>query len=374
MTDRRVNCAVVGLGQGLEDVYVALQHPRMRLVAVCDPNERKYAWLTGREKLVQSTTEVAHSRMHATWFRAISELPGIHDVEYEPDYERLLRRDDVEAVILVVPDPLHESYTIAGLEAGKHVLCTKPMAATMQAALEVGRAARSHPSHYMLGLQMPYSPFARAVLAVVGEGLVGDVHQIRFDYHREPWRPAHSHRNNPVDGAIVKEGVHWLDMIYALSGRRPFRRISAFGAIDVLRGNTDFEDNGVLILDCDGFRAAHTFSYFRKSANTEDFLLVGDRESLRGSFSQLSLETDTDTRKVDISGFRYPLQYHVGYPEMHDEFAAAVLDGKEPYSNWETGLENMFTTHAAQVAVAENRTVTRSELREVDPRLALAQA
>jgi predicted dehydrogenase len=371
MKPTRVNCAVVGLVQGLEDVYISLLHPRMRLVAVCDLDESKHRWLTGRDRIEEAKDGLANSPLHARWLKVIPELPGARDVAYVADYDQLLGHQEVAAVILVVPDPLHERFSVAALEAGKYVLCTKPMGVTMEAALNIARTASKYAGHYMLGFQMPYSPFASAVLGVIESGEVGAVRQIRFDYHRQPWRPAHSFKNTPVDGAVIKEGVHWLDMINRLDGQRPFRSVSGFGAIDKNGATTNFEDNGVVIIDYEGFRAAHTFSYFRKSQPMEDFLLVGERGTIRGTFERLQVESDAGVRTIEIPGLRYPYQHHVGYAEMHDEFAAMVLDGKEPYSNWETGLENMLLAHAAQVAVAECRTVERDELASLDWRLVL---
>lgn len=159
-------------------------------------------------------------------------------------------------------------------------------------------------------------------------------------------------------------------MFYRLTGERRFTRVAGFGSIDVNHGETDFEDNGVVILDYEGCRAAHTFSYFRaathRTRRPQSFLLVGDRGRMWGSFSELFLEIDAEERAFSIPGHRYELQNHVGYAEMYDELAGVVLEGKRPYSNWQTALENMLTAHAAQLAVSENRTVTRAELRDLD--------
>lgn len=366
MGTSRATCAVVGLGQGLEDLYCTLYHPRFDVRAVCDPNPAAYGWITGQERLEDSGKDIASSPHHLAWVEQIRKAPEAGAIEYVADFQQLLDRDDVEAVVLVVPDKLHEPYVLRALEAGKYVLCTKPMALSLDGALRIAEAARRHPGHYMLGFQMTYSPFARVLLDVIASGEIGDVRQLRFDYHRKPWRPMHSTKNADVDGAIIKEGTHWLDLIYRLGGQRPWRAVSAFGAIDELGGTVEFEDNGVLIVDYDGFRAAHTFSYFRRADPVEDFLLVGSKGTVRGTFERLTVETDDGERVVDVPGHALPYQHHVGYYEMIDEFARVVLDGHEPYTDWRTGLENMLVCHASQVAVMDGRTVRREELRDRD--------
>lgn len=362
----KATCAVVGLGQGLEDLYCAVNHPGFEVTAVCDTNPEVYEWIAGKRSMDESAARPPH---HHNWVREVAASPNARDIDYVAEFDQLLDRADIQAVILVVPDTLHSSYAIRALEAGKYVLCTKPMSLTVEESLELAAVAQAHPGHYMLGFQMTYSPFVQALLDTVDSGVLGEVRQIRFDYHRGPWRPMHSTKNAEVDGAIIKEGTHWLDMIYRLSGKRPWQAVSGFGAIDVLGDRVEFEDNGVLIMDYDGFRVAHTFSYFRNSNETEDFLLVGDRGTVRGSFTKLRLETDDIQRSIDVRGHALPYQFHVGYYEMIDQFSRVILDGEEPYTNWQTGLENMLTCHAAQVAVMEGRTVRREELKDLDWRV-----
>jgi predicted dehydrogenase len=270
--------------------------------------------------------------------------------------------------MLILPDPLHEPCTIQALEAGKFVVCTKPMADTIESAFRIADAAEKHAGHYMLGFQISNGAFAQAVLGVLETGVLGTPRQIRFDYHRHPWRAMHRYRNSPVDGAMVKEGTHWLDLIHRLNGQLPWRAIAGFSGNEVLGDLLEFEDSGVVIIDYEGgFRAAHTYSYYRRTAGPEeDFLLVGDKGTLRGSFTELRLDSDTERRTIRIPAKAMPAEHHYGYVAMHDEFAAMVLDGKEPYSNWRNGLENMLTCHGAQLAVAGNRVVQRTELAHLD--------
>jgi len=360
-TSQQVSCAVVGLGHGLEDVYTVLAHPRMRLRAVCDIRQEPFEWLTGTRNLEDAGLDISSSQAHLRMVSAIRASGDMAAVEYVHQFADLLDRDDIQGIVLVVPDPLHEEFTVRALEAGKHVLCTKPMATTMQGALHIARTALQRPAHYMLGFQVSYSNFCKAILDLIADGTIGTPRLARFDYHRQPWRPMHRTKNAPTDGSIVKEGVHWLDLIYRINGERPWTRISGLSGKDLLE-DLEFEDNGIVILDYEGgFRAAHTFTYFRKSRIEEDFLLVGDRATVRGSFSELRLETDTAERTIGIDAMRLPDGIHFGYTAMYDEFARMVIDGTEPYSGWRNALENMLTCVAAQTAVAENRTVERSE-------------
>jgi predicted dehydrogenase len=361
-----IRCAVVGLGQGLEDVYVALNHPKFQLVAVCDVKRTPYEWISGESELADAGIDISSSPGHLRLIEGIRESSGADSVDHETSYEDLLDRDDIDAVVLVVPDPLHEPYSIMALEAQKYVLCTKPMAVDMESAFRLAETASAHPGRYMLGFQMSNSAFARTVLSIVESGEIGQLRQIRFDYHRAPWRPMHMTKNAAVDGSILKEGTHWLDLIYRLNGGRSWTRIAGFAGRDRLH-DLEFEDNGTLILDYEGgFRATHTFSYFRPSSRREDFLLVGEKGTLRGDFRQLLVETDEGERTVEAPWPDLPAERHFGYVGMHDAFATMILEGVEPPSNWRSGLENMLTCHVAQLAVAENRLLSREDFADID--------
>lgn len=367
---KTLRTAVVGLVQGLENVYVTLNHPRYELVALCDVNRRPWEWLTGERNIEDEGPEAAIHPHHIQWAKKSREHPDFAAVEFVEDFMVILERDDIDAVILILPDVLHREYAVAALNAGKFVLSTKPMAVTLAEGFEIADAAREHPNHFLLGYQLTYSPFTTSVLDIIASGEIGTPRIVRFDFHRAPWRPVHQRKYDDVDGAMVKEGGHWLDLFYRLSGELPWQAISGFSGLDKPENHFEFEDNGVVIIEYAGFRAAHTFSYFRNPATTsEDFLMVGERGSIRGTFAKFTVESEDGVREVTVSPDVLPDQYHEGYYEMHDAFAAMALDDVDPYTGWQTGLENMLTSYASQIAVAEGRTVRRGDFADIDWRI-----
>lgn len=367
-----VRYGVVGLVQGLEDVYVILDDPRMELRAVCDIDQRKYSLLTGAASIEDlAGGDPIGSSKHTDFMRFLSSMPGAKDVEYESEFGDLIGRSDIDAVVIVTPDVFHEEHTIAALDAGKYVLCTKPMSLTMESAFRIAEGAQNHPGHYMLGLQMSYTPFAQAVQSLFASGELGTFRQLRFDWDRCPWRPAHSRKHAAIDGVFLKEGTHWLDLFYRLNGRLPFQAVAGFSGLDLLKEQLDFEDNGVVIIEYGGFRVLHSFTYFRDSRHIADILFVGEKGTARGTFRRLTVETDATERAIEIPDEPMPagLELQRGYRDMHEAFYQMITEGTEPHSNWQSGLENMLTCIAAQIAVAENRTVHRSELADYDWRI-----
>ena len=85
---------------------------------------------------------------------------GIPDIE---DVDKLLARDDVDLVYIATPPFLHHPQAIAALEAGKHVICEKPLAMTLEQADAMIAAARKHDRLLVANLMQRYNPVYDAV-------------------------------------------------------------------------------------------------------------------------------------------------------------------------------------------------------------------
>ena len=103
----------------------------------------------------------------------------------ETDWRALLGRDDVELVDICTPGDTHAEIAIAALDAGKHVLCEKPLAntvaeaAAMVAAAEraAGRGVRS-----MVGFNYRRVPAVALARRLVAEGRIGEIRHVRAQY------------------------------------------------------------------------------------------------------------------------------------------------------------------------------------------------
>ncbi|MCG8583902.1 MAG: Gfo/Idh/MocA family oxidoreductase [Pirellulales bacterium] len=108
-----------------------------------------------------------------------------HVKVYEDDYEEMLDDDDVEAVIVALPLHLHAEATIKALEKGKHVLCEKLMARTVAQAKDMARAAANEEKFLVVGHQRHYSILYANAVELIKQGLLGSIHHIRAQWHRE---------------------------------------------------------------------------------------------------------------------------------------------------------------------------------------------
>src|SRR3712207_1608475 len=144
---------------------------------------------------------------------------------YETDYHHLLERDDIDLVDVATPGNTHHEIAIAALEAGKHVLCEKPLANTLEEAREMLDAARAAGTINMVCFNYRRAPAVQLAKRLIEEGRLGDIRHWRAvylqDFILDPefpliWR---FRREVAGSGALGDLGAHLVDLAHFLVGR-----------------------------------------------------------------------------------------------------------------------------------------------------------
>lgn len=110
------------------------------------------------------------------------------DVPAWEDYRQLLDANDLDAVIVATPNDTHADIICDALQAGRHVLCEKPMAATIEGCGRVLTAARQASHVYQVGLELRHAPVFQRVHRLIAEGKIGKVRQLWCKEFRGPWQ------------------------------------------------------------------------------------------------------------------------------------------------------------------------------------------
>jgi predicted dehydrogenase len=144
---------------------------------------------------------------------------GIPDIE---EVDTLLARADVDLVYIATPPFLHHSQAIAALEAGKHVICEKPLAMTLAQADAMIAAARRHDRLVVANLMQRYNPVYDAVDHLIRSHALGEVLHGYFENYAsdENLPPEHWFWDRSKSGGIFGEhGVHFFDLFAGWLGR-----------------------------------------------------------------------------------------------------------------------------------------------------------
>ena len=97
------------------------------------------------------------------------------------EYERIMERDDIDAVVVAVPDHWHAIISIAACRAGKDVYCEKPLSLTIHEAQEMVKAVRRYGRVLQTGTQQRSSGEFRRACELVRNGYIGDVKRVRVE-------------------------------------------------------------------------------------------------------------------------------------------------------------------------------------------------
>jgi len=186
--------------------------------------------------------------------RAVSDLDGARCARVasgavvERDWRDLIKRDDVDAVIVSTPPSLHAEMTIAALRAGKHVICEKPLARTVKECAAMVAAARESGRFLATGFNYRFYPSVLKARELLDSGLIGKVDHIRSytGYSASVHNHAWLHDSEVMGGGSLRDnGIHLLDLTCYFLGDVADAQGAASG---LLWGFPGCEDNGCVLI------------------------------------------------------------------------------------------------------------------------------
>ncbi len=268
----------------------------------------------------------------------------------------LLNDDTVEAVYIPLANHEHAQWTLRAIEQGKHVLCEKPLALTINDINAIKAAAHHHQVTVMEGFMYQFHPQHARVLELIQSGLFGEIRSVRSNFSFM-MRPERMYR---LEAPIAQGGGAMWDIgCYAIHSLRMFFQQDpiAVTAINHTNANgADIAASGVLDFG-DGKFAQFDFSFAR--ARRSEYEIIGTKGGIKcqvvwqlpGDVPVLTWWTD-DGRQVEE---RLPAANHFRLEVEH--FSDCVLSKAAPKLSLDDAQSNCRTIVAALQAAAEGRVV-----------------
>src|SRR5499427_1375277 len=240
-----IGAGVIGTGnRGSADLASVLAQPEAKVMALCD---------------------IKPDRLDKAATAAAAHKPATYR-----DYQQLLARSDIDAVVIATPCDLHVEMAIAALKAGKHVYCEKPAGINTASIQQLVDAARSSDRVFQIGQQMRSMARLRRTIDKVHKGVIGDVIMVKAQRHAAADLPHDSSSNDWFFDAkrsgdvIVEMSVHNLDVCNWVIASRP-ERAAGFG------GTLLWKDDPPGRTNMDGYSLSYEYANGVKMSYTQVF-------------------------------------------------------------------------------------------------------
>ncbi len=350
-----VRVGLIGLGGiGVAHLKAYAQLPDVRVVAGAEPAEER-----GRE------------------VAAAYNVPDLYT-----NYEELLARDDIDAVDVCVPNYLHAPIGIAALEAGKHVLCEKPLALSGDEAKQMVDAAERAGRVLQVAFNHRRRGDAQVLKRYIDEGGLGRIYYAKAYWMRRSGIPGlgswFTSKKLAGGGPLIDLGVHILDLAMYLLGEPEARTVSAATYAELgprgLGGHTSWVKSGggntyevedlatAFIRLRDGGTLLLEASWATHSSAGDDFgvVLYGAEGGAEIAVKNYGWE---DTLRIfkNIGGRPADIAPRVTRGEGHlgvmREFVASIRSGQDPVRGGLEGLRRARIIDAIYASAEQGREI-----------------
>jgi predicted dehydrogenase len=313
MKDKKVNVAIIGLGFGAEFIPIYQNHPQANMYAICQRNAEKLA--------------------------AIGSEFGI-EARYT-NYDDVLKDPNVDFVHINSPIPDHAPMSIAALKAGKHVMCTVPMATTIEECQEICELVKKTGLKYMMAETVVYSREFLFIKDLYEKGELGKIQHMAASHPQDMdgW-PEYWERMIPMHYA-----THVVSPVLGLvNGRAEY--VSCFGSGTVREDIQKKSGNKFAVETChikikDSDITAHIWRFLYDVARQyrESFDVYGTKKSFEWTLVENEphiLHTAKKPEpeipsKIEVPDFAHllpePIQRFTKPSEIHDAEHRSFIQG-----------------------------------------------
>ncbi|RAJ95922.1 putative dehydrogenase [Larkinella arboricola] len=346
--DQRVGYAIVGLGHlSLDELLPAFgESKKSKVVALVSGSPEK--------------------------MRKVAQQYGVKPescYSYQ-DYDKLKDNKEVQVIYIVLPNSMHAEYTIRGAQAGKHILCEKPMANSVQECQAMIDACKKADRKLMVAYRIQYEPNNRMIRQMVQDQKYGTVKFIEAVNNQNSANPQHWRHIKALagGGALPDIGLYCLNTIRYLLGEEPTEVFAyqystpgdpRFREVEELMSWQMKFPSGVYA-SCATHYGVHEARRYR---------VYGERGwmELSPAFSYKGIQMQTSHAEGKIERVEQPkLTEKNQFATEMDHFSECIMQNKQPFTPGEEGLQDQRIMEAIYQSAKEGKPVKLPEIKTKD--------
>lgn len=288
-------------------------------------------------------------------------------------YDRLSDLKNVDLVYVVLPNSMHAEYTIRAAQAGKHVLCEKPMANSVADCQAMIDACAKAQKKLMIAYRMQYEPYNREAIRLARSGALGQLKSFEASNGQAQGDPNQWRLKRALagGGALPDVGIYCLNAARYLSGEEPIEvQAMQYSTPNDPRFREVEEQVSFNLRFPSGFSASCFTSY--SVHDSKRFRLMGTNgwlemdpafpyvgQAMRLSRKHVGEEFDTIEQPKLQAKNQFALEL--------DHFADCVLKNRKPHTPGEEGMQDMRLIAAIYEAAQSGKNVKLEPVSGVDP-------
>ena len=314
---------------------IAMIPHEMTVVAVASPNQ-------------------THAHHLADRFR----IPKVYS-----DYKEIANNPDIEAVTITSPNALHCEMTVAMAQAGKHVICEKPLCVTLTEADQMIDACRANGVLLLYAEELYFTPKYVKAKEMADAGAFGKVHLIKqSEKHFGPHADWFWDVDKAGGGALLDLGIHGIAFAWWFLGRPKLKSTISHVGTYVHGDKTRLDDEAVTIIEFEGNAMCIIENSWARRGGMSDRIEVYGEGGM--TIADLHMGNALPTyseygfgyaveKAPSTTGWSYPVfeeMWNYGFPQEFSHFAKAIRGIEAPQATGEDGkvaLEAVYASYAS---------------------------
>ncbi len=262
------------------------------------------------------------------------------------DFDKIASNDDIDIVYVVLPNSMHAEYTIKAANAGKHVICEKPMALSVAECDAMIKACKKNNVKLSIGYRLQFDPYHKKIISTSRDKTFGDVTYVSAQFgfaigDPKQWRLKKALAGG---GALMDVGIYCIQAARYTYGQEPI----ALRAQEFNSGNPKFKEVDETVswqMEFPDGRISNSTTTYAFSTNHLLVSMEKAKATLQPAYGYGGIAGAVNNQKLD---FGRPNQQAL----QMDAFANNILENTDSMVSGEEGLKDLKVLEAIYKSLA----------------------